>query len=584
MKTKRLILSIGGFLVTNVLVLLYLLYGSKAVAQDLQGDWEGVLKTQGIELPTVIHIKKESNGYSGTLDSPTQGGFDIPMSKLEIDGSKLFFEIKSIGAFYEGTFNQESGEIEGKYVQRGVLELNFSRPQKNDVAYSQSSKPEDIIGSWQGPIQIPGNPLTFVIHIKQGDDGLIAEADSPDQGSFGMPIETVKFKNGEFNIAVPKLGMKYTGRLLQDQQSINGFFEQNGGRFKLDLNKATEDEIETQSKRPQMPEAPFNYSIEDVVVQNKKAGIELAGTLTIPKNPKAAAIMITGSGPQDRDETIFGHKPFWVIADHLGEKGYAVLRMDDRGVGQSKGDFSQATSADFATDISAAVDYLKSRDDIPADKIGLIGHSEGGMIAPMVAAERSDVAFAILLAGPGVPITELLTEQYYLLMLSEGGDEKELQEKRVRDLRLNQQIVGILDAPDFEAKATEYMHAYFTGNDMPEEQIQPNIEALLKQYETPWFGYFLAFEPAQYLSQLKAPLLAINGSLDLQVGADTNLNGIRQVMQSIQHPDYTIKKLDKMNHLFQVTETGKVSEYGKLEETFSPVALNIISDWLDQRF
>ncbi|WP_395373658.1 alpha/beta hydrolase family protein [Marinicella sp. W31] len=569
---------------TYISYLLMLCVSASISAQDLQGDWEGVLGEGGADLPLIIHITKSPDGkHTGTLDSPKQGGYGVPMSTLEIEGNRLIFEIKDIGVYYEGLLNQE-GLIEGKFVQGTAMDLTFSRQQKIAVDYSESSDQNDIIGSWSGPIELPGAPLQFVIHIKQGDGGLEAEADSPDQGSFGMKIDEITFKTGELKIKINVAGVVYNGRLLADQQSIQGFFEQGGGKFILNMKKTNGEKI--QSKRPQMPQPPFEYDNEEVVVNNAHAGIELAGTLTFPKGKiaKAVAIMITGSGPQDRDETIFNHKPFWVIADHLSNNGYAVLRMDDRGVGKSKGDFSAATSADFATDISAAIDYLQTRKDIPHDKIGLIGHSEGGMIAPMVATDRDDVAFAILLAGPGIPIVDLLAEQSYLIESSQGGDKAALEKKRMRNLELNQQIAGVLGAKDFKEKASEYLTSYFIEAGLDEEQIHVQKDNLLKQYDSPWFAYFLKFEPAKYLSRLTVPVLALNGALDLQVAADSNLKGIQEALQLAQNSDYTIKKLDKMNHLFQTTETGKVSEYGVLEETFSIQALNIMTEWLDQRF
>ena len=569
----------------SIFNLLLLCFSASVHAQKFEGDWAGVLAPGGVNLPIVIHITSAADGkYSGTLDSPSQGGYDIPMTLVEIENNRLIFEIKSIGVYYEGVLDTKKDLIEGKFIQGGVMDLNLSKQQKVAVEYSESSDLNDIIGSWSGPIQLPGAALQFVLHVQQGDDGLEAVADSPDQGSYGMEIDEINFDKGELNIKINVVGAAYSGRLLADQQSIQGLFEQGGGKFVLNLEKGKNKN--SQRKRPQTPQPPFAYNSEEVVVNNTQAGITLAGTLTMPKGQKAkaAAIMITGSGPQDRDETILQHKPFWVIADHLTQQGYAVLRMDDRGVGQSKGNFSAATSADFATDISAAVDYLKSRKDIPEDKIGLIGHSEGGMIAPMVATARNDVAFTILLAGPGIPIVDLLAEQAYLIESAQGGDKTALEKKRMGNLQLNQQIADILGSENFTEKASAYVTSYFSELGLNEQQMQLQKDNLLKQYESPWFAYFLKFKPAEYLSRLSVPVLALNGGLDLQVAADSNLNGIREALQLAGNKDYTMKKLDNMNHLFQTTETGKVSEYGILEETFSPKALKIMTDWLDQRF
>lgn len=332
--------------------------------------------------------------------------------------------------------------------------------------------------------------------------------------------------------------------------------------------------------------------IEEVVIVNRSANIKLSGTLTIPANrsPKAVAILITGSGPQDRDETILGHKPFWVIADHLTKKGFAVLRMDDRGTAKSTGNFSVATTADFVTDISSALDYLKTRNDLPKNKIGLIGHSEGGMVAPMLASQRNDIAFVIMLAGLGINGAELLAEQQHLIALQQLGDKKfsqkkHLQEKRVNDVILFEKISSFDVTKPFgkEIKGLIKKSILLSGISEP-SIVERQLEMMVKTYSIPWFRSFLGYQPKKYLPQVMAPILAINGSMDLQVASGSNLQGLKTILNNAQHKDYTAIEIEGLNHLFQTTETGAIAEYGKLTETFSPKVLILMDEWLNKRF
>ncbi|MBL4650187.1 MAG: alpha/beta fold hydrolase, partial [Aureispira sp.] len=285
----------------------------------------------------------------------------------------------------------------------------------------------DWAGTWEGNLNVGTQELRIVFHIKQGDNNtLTALMDSPDQMAYDLKMDDVTIKKGkEISMRLAAAKAQFVGELSEDKQRIKGNWIQ-GMPLPLELKRSkgkSNDFV-----RPQEPTAPFPYTIEEVKYENKKAKITLAGTLTIPegegKHP--VVVLISGSGPQDRDESILKHKPFWVLADYWTRNGFAVLRFDDRGVGESEGDFAKATSADFATDVEAAVHFLKKHDRINAKKIGLAGHSEGGMIAPMVASGNKNVAFIVLLAGPGVPGKELLLKQSYDIMKQQGFEESEL--------------------------------------------------------------------------------------------------------------------------------------------------------------
>lgn len=346
----------------------------------------------------------------------------------------------------------------------------------------------------------------------------------------------------------------------------------------------------SQNNRPQEPKEPFNYTSEDITFINyAAANIQLAGTLTLPKNIKnpPVAILISGSGAQNRNEELMGHKPFLVLADYLTKNGIAVLRYDDRGVGESKGDFQKATTFDFATDVEAAIDYLKSRKDVDITKIGLIGHSEGGLIAPMVAYKNKDVAFIVLLAGPGVNGADILITQ-----TRKAG---ELAGTPAGFLDENEKLANIIydiirtntDNEVIKTKITNALNDYKTNNPMSvlAPYITPAmIEQQLGILKSEWLRNFIRIEPKDYLEKTMCPVLALNGSKDFQVIPEVNLEAIKNALEKAENKDVTIKELNGLNHLFQTAETGSLQEYNIIEETFSPMALEIIKNWILERF
>lgn len=348
--------------------------------------------------------------------------------------------------------------------------------------------------------------------------------------------------------------------------------------------------LTAQNKRPQEPKKPFNYIVEEVsFVNNKANGIKLAGTLTIPKNNKKppVAILISGSGPQDRDETLFRHKPFLVLADFLTNNGIAVLRYDDRGTAKSEGDFENATSFDFATDVEAAINYIKSRKEFEKSKIGLIGHSEGGLIAPIVTSRNNDVSFNVLLAGTGVLGREVLESQAWAMAKKSGATQTVLEFNKSLTNKLYDVIITENDFSKVEAKAKDSLTAFkeeLVNNESPFSVYV--TDALINQVsgmgKSKWMCTFIKTNPQDYLKKVTCPVLALNGSKDLQVLPELNLGGIESALK--ENPDVTIKELEGLNHLFQTAETGLVSEYKTIEETFSLTALAIIKDWILERF
>jgi len=337
--------------------------------------------------------------------------------------------------------------------------------------------------------------------------------------------------------------------------------------------------------RVQEPKPPFPYRSEEVSFKNPGGGFDLAGTLTIPEmaGRYPVAVLVTGSGPQNRDEELLGHKPFLVLADWLTRQGIAVLRYDDRGVAKSGGDFKTATTLDFATDAESAFDFLKKRPEIDSTKIGFIGHSEGGIIAPIVASHRPDVAFVVLMAGPGIAGEQILLLQSVLISQTENMDEKSI---KAND-KLRRDMYNILKKNKADAKAEQKLRVLFAGTDKKNagdtsyhKMTEPEISAQIKNVTSPWFRCFLTLNPQDYLSQVKCPLLAINGSLDLQVPPRENLQAIEKAMIFGGNPNYTVEELPGLNHLFQHAATGSPGEYAKIEETISPSVLDMIAKWI----
>ena len=437
---------------------------------------------------------------------------------------------------------------------------------------------------WEGKLKIGGVTLRLVLKTTTDEKGIItANLDSPDQSVKNIPVSSITVTEDSVKFEVSSIMAKYAGKIEKDSMVIVGIFKQATLTLPLNLKKV---EKLTEIKRPQTPKPPFPYNDEEVVFENKSANIKLAGSFTYPKENKKfpAVVMVTGSGAQDRDETIFKHKPFLVIADYLSRNGIAVLRFDDRGVGKSTGNFAVATSVDFVTDALAAVEYLKTRKEVDPAKIGIIGHSEGGMIAPMAASNSDDVAFIVLLAGPGMKGSDLLALQTELILKANGTPPDKVEES-VKTNKAAYKIV--VEQPDsaLAFKELEKLFEDQIANLTEEEKKQPeysrgNFEQSVRTILSPWFRFFLKFDPKEYLENIQIPVLALNGGKDLQVPSKENLRGIEEALKIAGNKNFKTVELPGLNHLFQNSKTGSPNEYGEIEETFSPDALKIIGEWI----
>ena len=448
-----------------------------------------------------------------------------------------------------------------------------------------ASSPFDLEGHWEGEIVLPSGALQVMIDFAAGVDGWTGTIDIPVQAAQDLPLIDISVDGprARFTIAGVPGNPTFAG-LFRDGELAGSFTQ---GAARLDFRLAREAVLVP--PRPQDPQPPYPYSAHEVSYSNGE--LTLAGTLTVPpgSGPFPAAVLLSGSGAQNRNGELFNHRPFQLWADVLTRRGIAVLRSDDRGVGGSGGDVQSATSADFADDALAAVDLLRARADIAADRIGLIGHSEGGLVGPLAASRAKSVAFVVMLAGPGVPGAEILPLQAERMALAAGGaPETVLQQGKL----LREIVAQLLSEKDEEKLRTALADlarrqlelggeaARQALGDDPEAAIDSQIEALC----TPWFRFFLAYDPRPALTALEVPVLAVNGSLDLQVVAEQNLPAIRAALDAAGNEDATVVELEGLNHLFQQAVTGTLVEYGQLEQTLAPEVLELVGDWLVERF
>jgi pimeloyl-ACP methyl ester carboxylesterase len=447
-----------------------------------------------------------------------------------------------------------------------------------------------VVGTWQGALEVGGTKLKVVFHIARTDSGTLAGTlDSPDQGAMGIPLGKITLTCDSITIAIPAVGGGYAGRFTGDRSSISGDWSQLGGRAPLRLDRLSPT-AEVEMKRPQEPVPPYPYKEEEVSYENERQGNKLSGTLTLPDSgaPFPAVILITGSGPENRDEEIFGHRPFLVIADYLTRRGIAVLRADDRGVGGSTGGrWDSYTTADYATDVVSGIEYLKGRKDIDPKRIGLVGHSEGGIIGPMVAAQSKDVAFVVMLAGTGYRGDRIIVEQMKLEEEVDGVPAAKVE----RDARQFEKEISIVesgaDSSAIAGQLRDYLSSTYSewGAEFKKNGVDSTkvIEAQIQSLNSAWFRYFLTYDPARTLERVKCPVLAMDGTLDLQVPGKENLDAIEKALKRGGNKDYTIKLMPGLNHLFQDAKTGSEKEYAQIEETFSPAALKVMGDWIVEK-
>jgi uncharacterized protein len=574
-------LSVEGLL----LGMLVLLAGaSRAAAQAPsipQGTYSGTLQAGEAQLHLLLHLSKNANGsLRATLDSLEQGVFAIEASSVSFSNYTLNLEVTSVGAHFEGKVSPDQEIIEGSWSQgSAALPLRFKRETR-----ALARKPGDAVfpveGLWQGAIETHGMRLRFQLHVSHDTEGnLIAALDSLDQGVSGLPANKVTFKGDIFHFEIPSVAGVYEGTLNATKNEITGKWSQTSAdNLALDF-KRSDQALEL--RRPQTPTGPFPYNEQEVTFESSARGVTLAGTLTLPKGsgPFPAALLIAGSGPQDRDEAIANHRPFFVIADALTRKGIAVLRYDKRGIGKSTGNADLATTLDLAADAQAALNFLKSRKEIDASRIGLIGHSEGAIIAPYLSGHSKDVAWLVLLAAPATKGEDTLLNQSELIGRAGGLSDSQLDASLGFDQAAYALIRQEKDTSVLTAKLVELVKDSGLDATLPPAAL----ETQLRMLTSPWFRFFLDYEPLPNFKLVKCPVLALYGQKDLQVSSEINLRLVQKALADSGDTQVDVRELPGLNHLFQHAYTGTPAEYSAIEETISPEVLTLIVDWVTKR-
>ncbi|HEY6478077.1 MAG TPA: alpha/beta fold hydrolase, partial [Polyangia bacterium] len=415
----------------------------------------------------------------------------------------------------------------------------------------------------------------LVLKIRHAATGWVATVDSVDQHVQDIPVDTVTVAGGDLKLTLPRINGSYAGRIAGDK--MTGSWTQNGQSWPLDLTKT--DHPPATAARPQEPKRPLPYREIDLLVENRAAGATLACTLTEPPGdgPFGAVVMATGSGPQNRDEALMGHRPFFVLSDAITRAGVAVLRCDDRGVGRSTGTYGTATTLDFVDDALAEVAALRTRPEIARAHVGILGHSEGGEIAAIAAAKSKDVAFIVMLAGPGVPGDETLDLQRGWAERAAGATDQAVVDSKAHW----DQAFVILKSNKETGIAERELRALYDGlaaADRAELEKAGGFAPLARQLLSPWMRGFIALDPRPYLARVKVPVLALNGALDRQVLPRENLSEMKKALR--RDADVTVREIPGLNHLFQTATTGAVVEYAQIDETMSPAVLTLVSDWI----
>ena len=570
--------SVGRWLVVLYFAPLLLSVPLFPQSQPIEGTYTGTLQAGEARLHLVLHLSKTSSGsLHASLDSLDQGVFAIEASAVKYANGQLNLEVASVGAQYEAKVSLDHKRIDGTWSQgEATLPLVFRR---EPPAHKPADAVSAVEGLWQSALDMHGMHLRLQLHVSHDTEGLLIGAlDNLDQGVTGLPAINVTEKGSAFHFEIPAVGATFDGTLNAAKNALAGEWSMGLTTDKLEFKRSDQP---SELRRPQTPTKPYPYREDEVAFRNEAADVTLAGTLTLPKGagPFPAALLIAGSGPYDRDESISNHKPFLVLSDYLTRKGIAVLRYDKRGAGKSTGSADRATTLDLAGDAQAGVAFLKTRKEIDASRLGLIGHSEGAIIAPYIASHSKDLPWLVLLAAPATKGQDTLLNQSELIGRAGGLSDAQLVasltfDKAAYDLVREEPNPGILTG-----KLNDLVKESGLTSAIPPAALEPQ----LRMMSSPWFRFFLDYDPIPNLEKTKCPVLALYGQKDLQVPAKTNLPLLQKALREAGNQDADIRQLAELNHLFQHAYSGSPAEYAAIEETFAPEALEIISGWLSQR-
>lgn len=445
-----------------------------------------------------------------------------------------------------------------------------------------------IVGFWLGTLHVGALEFRVALALQSGSGGAWqGTLRSLDQASTDRSFDVLTWEGHTVAFELSRNRIAFSGTLDDRGQRIDGQWKQGGRAYPITFERVA---AFPERRRPQEPKPPLSYDVELVTFENHAGKVRRSGTLTLTRSRASASavLLISGSGAQDRDESAFGHRPFLVLADNLTRRGIVVLRVDDRGVGGSTGDLSLATLDDSAGDVLSAVQFLKGRKEVDSRRIGLIGHSEGGVVAALAAARSREIAFVVMLGAPGVPFEDVRHAQTARIGKSLGASDAAIESMRGMNRRLFALIRSAPDRATIDGSARFEVEQFLAGLAPAERaEFRELTEMLVEGYHemnSPWFRSLLAYDPQATLTMVQCPVLALFGGKDIQVAAAENLEAIRSALRERKNADFTAEELADLNHLFQSCETGALSEYGRIEETFAPVALSRIGGWIEERF
>lgn len=569
----------------NTVLSLFCVTLSLHAQQSIVGHWEGAINILGQQLTIMVDFKTSGDSIAGTIDIPQQGAKSLALKNIRHERTKVYFELPAGPGLAKFDGELKADSIKGSFMQAGIGgSFNLFRGEiKKEIADAEPpTQFKPIVGVWNGAIGFFGQSYNITVDVKTYSGELKATIDIPKQGVKGLTLSNVKFESPKFHFEMSGFAGSavFDGELSAD--SITGTFAQAGisGTFHLKKGERKKEEPVVEEQVP--------YKQEEVVFHNDT--IKLAGTLTLPqtKGPHPAVVMITGSGPQNRDEELFGFKPFKMIADHFTRNGIAVLRYDDRGVGGSTGKIMESTTEDFAKDVLAAVKFLKTHSDINSKQIGLCGHSEGGIVAPLAASMSKDVAFIIMVSGTGISGSKIIIAQTEAIMRADSASEDDIKESIRISILMHDAVCT--DQGWDKAKSEIRKSVMSQYKKMSDEQkkaitnvdeyVSTLVDLQVKSLTTPWYKFFLKHEPAPVLEKVTCPVLVLFGELDLQVPAEMNIRPIEAALKKGKNKDYAIKIFPKANHLFQLANTGSPKEYAMLKKEFVPGFLELMTEWI----
>ncbi len=573
-----------------------------ATAPSLEGAWIGsgvVANAPGQELFTFIRITKGSDARTTVrIIAPQLLAFDALARDVRWIGSSIAFSVDVRGAAlrFDGALNAANTALEGKWGFIGASGKVEGEPQAWIVRRTYDLRELLAYEAWRGDLQVGGQQIAIAIAIGKTDLGLVGAIDIPVQGARGIPLIVTETPKGYHLVLPGGVNAVYEFERAADGSLVGGM-TQGGFSAPLTLRPAPGYKVLGRG-RPQDPQPPFPYTEREAAIAHP-FGHSLAGTLTIPTNTALArdgkfpaVVLVSGSGPQNRDEELLGHRPFAVIADALARKGVAVLRYDDRGTGRSKGSFGGCDTLDFATDADAASEYLKAQSEIDRDRIGMLGHSEGGMIAPLVSMwqnqgvgatdpEMAAISFLVLLAAPGQRGAEVLTWQTGEIMRAEGVSEDAVTAVLLAHVQVMNAVIDKKGPEELRVAVEALIGAQVaaSGATMDAAALQGATDGAVASIQDKWMSTFIAYDPIGALERCRVPVYAMAGEKDLQVDGRVNLDLIAAAAKKGGIPAQT-RLYPGLNHLFQPCKTGSVSEYGEIEVTIDATALNDMVAWV----